>query len=484
MPKLLVIDDDRGVLRLIQAALKDTKADVIAAGDADKGLELLAAERPDAILLDIMLPEISGLELFSKIQALAPKMPIIFITSSGASEVAIQAMRLGAHDFLLKPLELPQVREKVMQMFEISRLMRQPVKLPAGAERGEPANEDVSEGQMIGSSNAMMDVYKNVGRVANEDVAVLIHGESGSGKELVARAIYHYSKRAGKPFLAVNCAALPENLLESELFGHEKGAFTGADQQRKGKFEQCDGGVIFLDEIGDMPPLLQAKMLRVLQEQEFERVGGNNLVKVDVRVIAATHRDLEHMVEEEKFRADLFYRLNGFTIELPPLRARGEDVDLLIRYFIRQLEHQLHKDSLRLSPEAEQALKSHTWPGNVRELRAVLRQAAIQSNGPLITLDSLPESVLEHQQVGGKPSGADQFDEFLRERVDCETSNLYAECVEWLEKRLLPAVLKETDGNQTQASEMLGITRGSLRNKLRMWNISLEQVVKVEKPTE
>ncbi len=483
MPQLLVIDDDRSVLRMVQAALKDANAEVLAANEAAKALEILGSQQPDAILLDIMLPEISGLELFPKIQALAPKTPIIFITSGGASEVAIQAMRLGAHDFLLKPLELPQVHDKVLEMFEISRLMRQPVKIPGETLGGQsPDNDDA--GHLVGSSAAMMEVYKNVGRVANEDVTVLIHGESGTGKELVARAIYHYSQRAGKPFLAVNCAALPENLLESELFGHEKGAFTGADQQRKGKFEQCDGGVIFLDEIGDMPPVLQAKMLRVLQEQEFERVGGNNLVKVDVRVIAATHRDLEQMVEDESFRADLFYRLNGFTIELPPLRARGDDVDLLIHYFLRQLGKQLGAGSLRLSPEAEELLKRHKWPGNVRELRAVLKQSAIQSNGPLITQDNLPESVQE-QAPGGKAAAAgDAFEEFLRQRIDCETSDLYAECVEWLEKRLLPVVLQHTEGNQTQAAEMLGITRGSLRNKLRMWNISLEQVVKVDKSDE
>jgi len=482
MPKLLVIDDDRSVLRMVQAALQDTAAEVLAASDPAQALEMISGEAPDAILLDIMLPEISGLELFPKIESLAPKLPVIFITSGGASEVAIQAMRLGAHDFLLKPLELEQVREKVEQMFEISRLMRQPVKLPAGGEHSAADDGESDDGHLIGSSAAMMEVYKNVGRVANEDVTVLIHGESGTGKELVARAIYHYSQRAGKPFLAVNCAALPENLLESELFGHEKGAFTGADQQRKGKFEQCNGGVIFLDEIGDMPAVLQAKMLRVLQEQEFERVGGNSLVKVDVRVIAATHRDLEKMVENEQFRPDLFYRLNGFTIELPPLRNRGDDIDLLIRHFLHHLAIQLETDSLRLAPDAEELLKQHAWPGNIRELRAVLRQAAIQGNGPLITSDSLPDSV--KQLAAGAPvpvAGPDVFDAFIQERVGCASTNLYAEAIEWLEKRLLPAVLQHTDGNQTQAAEMLGITRGSLRNKLRMWNISLEQIVKVDK---
>ncbi|MEX2286859.1 MAG: sigma-54 dependent transcriptional regulator [Planctomycetaceae bacterium] len=320
MASVLVIDDDRSIWDLIGKALESSNVEVLTAGTAEEGLKIFSEQRPDVVLLDIMLPKTSGLELFEQIHKLDPKLPLLFITSLESSETAIKAMALGASDYLLKPLSVPQIQRLVEQALKIRRLMNVPVPVPddslTNASRAKQAEGDV----LVGRSTQMQEVYKGIGRVAPQDVTVLIRGESGTGKELVARAVYQHSPRADGPFLAVNCAAIPDALLESELFGHEKGAFTSADQQRIGRFEQCEGGTLFLDEIGDMSPLVQSKVLRVLQSQEFERVGGNNTIRTDVRVIAATNRDLEKMVEAGEFRSDLYYRLSGFTIQLAPLR--------------------------------------------------------------------------------------------------------------------------------------------------------------------
>ena len=275
--------------------------------------------------------------------------------------------------------------------------MRVPAVIPEGGEAKEDADA------LLGRCPAMQEVYKAIGRVAPQDVTVLILGESGTGKELVARAIYHYSSRAKGPFLAINCAAIPETLLESELFGHEKGAFTGADRKRIGKFEQCHGGTLFLDEIGDMTPLTQTKILRVLQEQEFERVGGNEPIKADVRVIAATNRDLEKMVAEGTFRGDLYYRLNVFTIKLPPLRERGDDLPLLAEHFVRRFGRELKKDVRGIAPEAMELLRRYPWPGNVRELQSVIKQALLQATGPVLLPEFLPAAVRGQGKGAGGP---------------------------------------------------------------------------------
>src|SRR5215475_13371304 len=317
MSRILVIDDDRSVRHLIAKAFEDTDVQVVPAATAEEGLHLLGEAQSDVVLLDILLPESSGLELFERIRTVDPKLPVIFITSLSSSDTAIKAMTLGAFDYLLKPLDLARIRDLVRQAIEIRRLMSIPVEMP-GAKNGRANGAANRSDTLVGNSPQMQEVYKAIGRVAPQDVTVLIRGESGTGKELVARALYQHSPRVKGQFLAVNCAAIPDALLESELFGHEKGSFTGADQRRIGKFEQCSGGTLFLDEIGDMSPLVQSKVLRVLQSQEFERVGGNHTITTDVRVIAATNRDLEKMVEDGEFRSDLYYRLSGFTIQLAP----------------------------------------------------------------------------------------------------------------------------------------------------------------------
>jgi two-component system nitrogen regulation response regulator GlnG len=335
---------------------------------------------------------------------------------------------------------------------------------------------------MVGRSPQMLEVYKQIGRVAAQNVTVLIRGESGTGKELIARAIYHHSHRKDKCFLAVNCAALTDTLLESELFGHEKGAFTGADQRHIGKFEQCGDGTIFLDEVGDMSPLTQSKVLRLLQEKKFERVGGRETISVDVRLVAATNRQLEEMIEEGAFRLDLFHRLNAFEIHLPPLRDRGQDIELLLDHFVARFNKDLSKQITGISPEAMQLLQAYPWPGNVRELQSVVRKAMLMSTGPVIVPEFLPAEI----RSGGMPRNGGSRTEghtgfnlpgFIEQRLASGSENLYAESLEEMERHLLTRVLQETKGNQSQAAQKLGITRGSLRNKLRTLGIAIEQVV-------
>src|SRR4051812_7171229 len=395
MPSLLVIDDDRSVIPLIRSACKHVKIDVVAAESAEEGLKLLKSKQPDVLLLDVMLPGTTGLELFEQVRKIDERVPVIFMTAGSESDTAIEAMKLGALDYLMKPLDVARIKALVEQALEIRRLMEEPVELP------EVNRARSTDSEMIGRSVPMLEVYKAIGRVAPQTVTVMIRGESGTGKELIARAIYQHSARRGKPFLAVNCAALPETLLESELFGHEKGSFTGADHRRIGKFEQCNGGTIFLDEVGDMAPLSQAKLLRLLQEQRFERVGGNETIKTDVRIIVATNRDLEAMIAAGTFRPDLYYRLNGFTIKVPPLRDRGDDLLLLIEAFLSRYSQDLGKQLQRVSPESLKILVEYPWPGNVRELQSMLRKALLNLTGPVLIPEFLPEEI---RHYSGSPA--------------------------------------------------------------------------------
>ncbi len=478
MPTILAVDDDRAVLHLVEKAFTDSDVKVLTSRSAEEGLKIAedGRESVDVVLLDIMLPDVSGLAAFEQFREQDTKRPVIFITADSKSETAIQAMTKGAYDYLVKPLSLPQLREIIGKALETRRLMRIPVAV------GEEKQQELTGETILGKSPAMQEVYKAVGRVAPQDVTVLIQGESGTGKELVARAIYHYSRRKDEPFLAVNCAAIPESLLESELFGHEKGAFTGADRRRIGKFEQCSGGTIFLDEIGDMPGLLQAKMLRLLQQQTFERVGGRETIKVDVRIIAATNRDLKAMVEDGEFREDLYYRLRGFLIHLPPLRDRGDDIELLIHALLARFSRQLGKPVTGVAAEAMNILRNYSWPGNIRELENVIKQAVLQASGPVIApeflpaLDGRPTSALA--VAATRESGtSDDLEAFVEKRIGEDSINLYNETLEVMERILLTRVLNHTQGNQSQAARILGISRSSLRNKLRSLDISISHVV-------
>jgi two-component system nitrogen regulation response regulator GlnG len=475
MPTLLVIDDDGAVLHVFRSLFRDSDVTVLTASSGDEGMALARRHSPDVVILDIILPDGSGLEVFRQIRALDGRIPVILITAGGTAETAIEAMKLGALDYLVKPLDFPRVRELVGQALEIRRFMHVPVRLVRSS------LADAATDALIGRCPAMQEVYKAIGRVATQKVNVLVRGESGTGKELVARAIYQHSPRATGQFLAVNCAAIPEPLLESELFGHEKGAFTGADSKRIGKFEQCSGGTLFLDEVGDMTPLMQSKVLRVLQEQSFERVGGTETVRTDAWIIAATNRDLEQMVADGHFRSDLYYRLNGFSIKLPALRDRAEDIVVLVEHFLAHFNRELGKNVCDISPRALEMLMRYRWPGNVRELQSVLKRALLHTTGPLLLPEFLPSEIRAGDRAAAHRKGdaATAMDSFVDQRIEAGSADLYAECLAHMERLVLTRVLRHANGNQSRAAAILGITRGSLRNKIRALGITINQAVNV-----
>jgi two-component system nitrogen regulation response regulator GlnG len=409
------------------------------------------------------------------------------VTVARSSDSAIEAMRHGAYDYLLKPIDLQKLDRVIGEAVKVSRLMREPAVVAQT-----PPHEEFPGEAIVGCCPGMQEAYKAIGRVAEQTFPVLITGESGTGKELIARAIYQHGRRAQAPFLALNCAAIPDNLLESELFGHEKGAFTGADHRRVGKFEQCNGGTLFLDEIGDMPPATQAKMLRVLQEQAFERVGGNETIRTDVRLIAATHRDLKTWSEEGKFRPDLYYRLGVFTIHLPPLRERDDDLLILVQYYLRRFNRELGREVREVSAEGLERLRGYPWPGNVRELQSVLKQALLKTSGPILLPAFLPETLggvgaaaasappspraasPTLGEIGKEPAAEPGIETFvIRQRVASDVRDLYAETHRQVDRLLLRRVLEYTRGNVQQAALLLGIARQTLRMKLRDLRLSV-----------
>jgi DNA-binding NtrC family response regulator len=477
MAHLLLIDDDPVLIpEQVRQAFPAPRYRVEVAGTGAEGIERVGAGPPEVILLDLRLPDQSGLEVYQQIRKIDARIPVIFVTLAKTADAAIEAMKQGAYDYLFKPLDLHQLRRVVGEALEVARRMRAPAIL------AETAPDPDVDGAIVGSCPAMREVYKAIGRVAAQSVPVLISGESGTGKELVARAIYQHGPRAKAPFLALNCAAIPEQLLESELFGHEKGAFTGADRRRIGKFEQCHGGTLFLDEIGDMPLALQAKILRLLQEQSFERIGGNETVQTDVRLIAATHRDLTAWSAEGKFRPDLYYRLGVFTIHLPPLRERGDDLPMLVQHYLKRISRELGREIREVAPEALERLANHPWPGNIRELQSTLKQALLQASGTILLAAFLPE--LSGKPADSSPESAAQVDlgleAFIRERLVPDGGDLYAETHRQVDRLLLIRVLEFTGGNQHQAARLLGIARQTLRIKLRDLGLSVAQSVEAD----
>ena len=474
MPCLLLVDDEPNVLFSLGEALATDELEVITAKTARAGLGLVRERRPDAVVLDVRLPDQSGLDVFDEMRRLDPRLPVVIITAHATTETAIEAMKRGAFDYLLKPLDLRQLRAVVSRALEQSRVAHVPAVID-----GTEAEADPRADRIVGRSAAMQEVYKAIGRVAPQDVTVLITGESGTGKELVARAIIRHSRRAEGPFLAINCAAIPEALIESELFGHERGAFSGADRRRIGKFEQAHGGTIFLDEVGDMPAAAQAKMLRLLQEGTFERLGGNETIRADVRIIAATNRDLE---AAGSFRQDLLYRLKVYTIHLPPLRERPEDLPLLVDHAIQRLNRELGRRVRSVSPEAMSLLGAHQWPGNVRELQAALKYALIQAPGEVLTPECLPEGIRPPAHpacMTPAPEGLEVCDltGHIRGLIRAGETDLYAKVTSLVDRVLLTEVLRHTGGSQVQASELLGIARGTLRAKLRAAGLTVEKQV-------
>lgn len=496
MIKLLVVDDEPLILECFRYAFPHPQYQLITASNAANALTLFREKSPDVVLSDIRLPDLSGLDLFQQFHKADARVPVILMTGQGTASTAIQAMQAGAFEYILKPFGPETLIPLVESAAETSRLMRTPAKIPTDQ------SSDTSGDLLIGHCSAMQEVYRAIGRVASQNVTVLILGESGTGKEVIARAIYNYSQRATQPFLAINCAAIPENLLESELFGHEKGSFSGADRKRIGKFEQCTGGTLFLDEIGDMTPLMQTKVLRVLQDQKFERVGGNETVSTDVRLIAATNRDLESMIEKGDFRGDLFYRLNIYTIELPPLRERGEDIALLAEHFCSLFAKELGKEISAIADESIRLLKAYQWPGNVRELQSVIKHALLEATGPVLVPAFLPESIRgakrtsvsheAHEEPApertarhalaptvhhGPTSDVTQWTQFVTERLKAGGNSVYEDALQVMERHVIPLVLQHAAGNQLQAAKLLGVSRATLRTKCRQYGITVDKVV-------
>jgi nitrogen regulation protein NR(I) len=457
--KILLIEDDPGITDTLQRVLTAEGHDVAVEERGDDGLARAAAETFHVVITDLKLPGLNGLEVVRQLHAGQPRLPIVLITAFGTTETAIEAMRLGAYDYLLKPFDIPRMIELVNKAADSNRRMSEPVAL------GEPSQ---SRDALVGQSSAMQTIYKEIGRVASRPVIVLIRGETGTGKELIARALYQHSERAQAPFVTVNCAAIPETLLESELFGHERGAFTGAEARRIGRFEQADHGTIFLDEIGDMTLGTQVKLLRVLQEKTLYRLGGKEPISVDVRVIAATHRDLEAAIREKQFREDLYYRLNVVVITLPPLRQRRDDIPDLVRYFLGKHGAELGNASPSIHAEAIDFLRGQSWPGNVRELENVMRKALLAAQGYTINLDHVRTALRKSSETAysaGRAFG-EYIDDLLAAARREELADVHGRVIDTAERELFARAIQQAQGNQAKAARWLGITRITMRAKL------------------
>jgi len=485
--KVLIIDDEKDVHYSFRRLLEKEPLDIESAESGDEGIRLARKSTPDLIVMDIRMGQQNGLDTLKELRQMNPKQVVIMMTAYGTSQTAIEAMKLGAYDYVLKPFDIPQLKALLFEALAAAKAMKQIVAFPT------KLNADEIRQTIVGNSSAMQQVYKLVGQVAPTNTTILITGESGTGKELVARAIYQNGSRLNKPFIAINCAAIPENLLESELFGHEKGAFTGALAQRIGKFEQCDGGTLFLDEIGDMPMTTQTKILRVLQEGEISRVGNNQSIKTDVRIIAATNKDLWQAVQRKEFREDLFYRLNVVRVNLPPLRERVTDLPILVAYFINKFRLKHPTGPSQIAEEALAAIQRYTWPGNVRELENCIQRAMVLATGNTITLANLPEEIgrgyrsgLATESTPGTipapafpalalpttaEGGKDALAHAIEVLFDFARNDKHFKIIDAAERELIVRALAETSGNQVQAAKLLGITRATLRKRVDKFGI-------------
>ena len=459
---ILIAEDDRAIRFSLASSLKADGYQVIEVGDGNEALARIAREHPDAVLLDLKMPGRDGLAVLAELGPSLAELPVIVITAYGGSSAAIEAMRRGAYDYLTKPFDLDLVQLTLKRALRQRALAVEVKALRAqtGGDPNETADTSAdAEPELVGQSAAMREVFKSIGLAAATDAAVLIVGESGTGKELVATALHRHSDRAGGPFVRVNCGALPEGLVESELFGHERGAFTGADRQKPGRFERAEGGTIFLDEVGELPLSAQAKILRVLQQREFERVGGTEVLRSDARVISATHRDLSREVAAGRFREDLFYRLNVARIVVPPLRDRPEDIPLLAEHILRRVERRQGWGELSLSREALATIRQRPWPGNVRQLENSLARAVIAARGRSI----LPEHLDEVEPMDPAIPAEGELAEGLPLRA------LLAE----VERRAIQRALQACFGNRTKTAERLGISRRQLFDKIREYDLQV-----------
>jgi nitrogen regulation protein NR(I) len=467
--KLLLIEDDRGIASALQRVLIDEGHSVEIEERGDKGLTRAREEVFDLVITDFKMPGLSGLDLVKQLHLAKPRLPIILITAHGTTETAIEATKAGAYDYLVKPFEMEELLQLVTKSVANSRVLSRPVGLGIPGAPGDT---------LVGKSRALQDIFKEIGRIAAKPINVLIRGETGTGKELIARAIHHHSDRAKAPFLAINCAAIPETLLESELFGHEKGAFTGAEARRIGRFEQAHHGTIFLDEIGDMSPITQVKLLRVLQEKTVQRLGDKETIPVDVRIIAATHRHLEDAMQKGQFREDLFYRLSVVVITVPPLRERREDIPELVQYFLSKFGAELGAPSSSIHPAAIELLQAQPWAGNVRELENAVRKVLLLARGYTINLDHVRLALKPSSASMGRPaevSLARQASDLLAAAQRGELGNAYARLIQLAERELFSQAIQSARGNQAKAARWLGLSRLTLREKLNQYGLHPSQ---------
>jgi len=481
MQTILVVDDDKSI-RYSLKRMMEKDFSILTAQNGEEALSRFSEHSPDLVIMDIKMPGRNGIEVLKEIKSIDPKSLVIIMTAYGTTETAIEAMKHGAFDYILKPFSIPKMKGLIEKALLLRKLMKEEVTYDAIKVSEEGEGE-----RIIGSSPKMQEIYKMVGQVAQSDVTVLLRGESGTGKELLARAIYQHSLRSNQPFLPVNCAAIPDTLLESELFGHEKGAFTGATSRRIGKLEQCQGGTIFLDEIGDMSISTQAKLLRVLQERRFERLGGMETIKVDIRLIVATNKDLEEAISSSKFREDLYYRLNVVSIKIPPLRERKGDIPELASYFIKRFNRELKKGIAGITLSAMEKITSYGWPGNVRQLENLLKRAMVLCQGEWILEDQLhfepgwepscPEVLEGYPIKAGKKSIEDLLDILFEELVKGTISSQALDLISTIERGLILRALQKTKGNQLQAALLLGINRSTLRGKMERYHIKKEVLV-------
>jgi len=472
--RILIADDEDSLRWVLEKGLRQAGYEVTVVKDGPGALRAFELEEPfDLVLLDVRMPGMDGLAVLARLREIRPDVHVIVMTAHGTMDTAIQAMQRGAYDYLAKPFDLDEVVLLAERAIAAGRLTQEVARLRTGL-------QEVWEfGALVGRHPRMQDVYKAIGRIAASDVTVLLRGESGTGKEVVARAIHHYSRRAGRPFVAVSSAAIPATLLESELFGHERGAFTDAKERKLGKLELAHGGTLFLDEIGDMPVELQTKLLRALQERTIERVGGQDSIRIDVRVLAATNRDLETMMKEGRFREDLFYRLNVVTLNLPPLRERRRDTPLLVEHFLAKYASELGERGV--APEALDRLVGHDWPGNVRELENVIQRAMVMATNGVILPEHLPIGPVSAAASVAVDASLEEIIE--RKLLECvrglrehSSAQLYSLMIGLVEKPLLRAVLRETRGNQVRAAQILGINRNTLRKKLTEHGVDPDSV--------
>ncbi|MFC1478053.1 sigma-54-dependent transcriptional regulator [Candidatus Margulisiibacteriota bacterium] len=481
MERILIVDDEESILHSFRRILKNKDYEIVTAKNGEKAINYASNTDINLIIMDINMPEMNGLEAFRKIKQVKPKIPIIMMTGYGSTEITIETMKMGAYDYITKPFNIDEIQVLIDKALTQSKLTQE-----ISIEEEEKGDEETFEVQrIIGSSPPMQSLYKLIGKVAGSNIPVLVQGESGTGKELVARALYSYSDRKEKPFIAVNCAAIPETLLESELFGYEKGAFTGATERRIGRFEQCNGGTLFLDEIGDMPMVIQSKLLRVLQCGELERLGSNDTISVDVRILSATNTNLEEAITANRFREDLFYRLNVVMLHMPPLRDRKEDIPILIDYFIRKFNNELKK-KIEIVPDAvRRKLVEYYWPGNVRELENVIKRAVVLSKGNVIREDDVILKETKGAKAGKHPGGevvisneGASLSEILESYLEPMFNSIMncapeerADVLTHIEESLVKKSLHALNNNQVQVSKLLGMTRNTLRKRIKEHNL-------------